>query len=83
LPFAFAVEKGKEIVDEMGSQFDPDMFTKPYQLTKTIRRSPYPAISPENPSNSQTGKLIVITGGGTGLGAASSLILLRAKLCPF
>ena len=36
--------------------------------TKTIHRSSYPAISPTNPSNSAAGKVILITGGGSGIG---------------
>lgn len=47
-------------------------YTTPFQLTKTIRRDPYGAISPTNPELSAAGKIIVITGGGTGLGAVSS-----------
>lgn len=39
---------------------------KPY--TKTIRRSVYPAIDPTNPANSAAGKVILVTGGGSGLG---------------
>lgn len=52
-------------------EFDPHKFTKPFQLTKTIHRDVYPAISPDNPANSKNGKIIVITGGGTGIGAVS------------
>lgn len=48
-------------------------YTIPFQLTKTIRRDPYFAISPENGRNSAAGKIIVITGGGTGIGAVSIL----------
>jgi hypothetical protein len=39
---------------------------KPY--TRTIHRSVYPAISPTNPSNSAAGKVVLVTGGGSGLG---------------
>ena len=46
-------------------------FTMPFQLTKKVYRSVYPYISVENPINSQEGKIIVITGGGTGIGAVS------------
>lgn len=46
-------------------------YTIPFQLTKTIRRDPYDAISPTNPELSAAGKVIIITGGGTGLGAVS------------
>ena len=43
--------------------------TLPVQLTKTIHRQPYPFILPEN--NRQDGKIILITGGGTGIGAVN------------
>lgn len=39
---------------------------KPY--TKTIHRSVYPAIDPTNPANSAAGKVVLVTGGGSGLG---------------
>jgi len=42
-------------------------YTIPFQLTKKIRRDPYDAIK----DISATGKIIVITGGGTGIGAVS------------
>lgn len=48
-------------------------YTIPVQLTKTIRRDPYDAISPTNPELSAAGKVIIITGGGTGLGAVRLL----------
>lgn len=38
-------------------------------LTKTWRSAPYAAISPTRPENSAKGKSVVITGGGTGIGA--------------
>lgn len=53
---------------------DPSLgYTMPFQLTKTIRRDPYDLILPEKKDNSQAGKIIVITGGGTGIGAVSLL----------
>lgn len=42
-------------------------YTMPFQLTKTIRRDPYDAILPK--PNAAQGKVIVITGAGTGIGA--------------
>jgi len=68
----------QEINSKMGStsEFDPHKFTRPFQLTKTIHRGPYPTISPYNPANSKKGQIIVITGGGTGIGAVSFLFLL-------
>ena len=44
-------------------------YTIPFQLTKTIRRDPYDAISPDKKELSANGKIIVITGGGSGIGA--------------
>lgn len=58
--------------------FDPHKFTRPFQLTKTIHRDPYFAISTDNPANSKKGQIIVITGGGTGIGAAAAEVWCRA-----
>lgn len=62
----------------MASKPDPDQFTTPFLLTKTGHRDPYPAISPEKPENSQKGKIIIITGGGAGIGAAAAKVWARA-----
>ena len=51
--------------------FDANMFTMPYQLTKSMHRDLYPAIEPTNPALSVQGKVIIITGAGGGLGAVS------------
>ncbi len=45
------------------------MFTSPFQLTKSMHRDLYPAIEPANPALSASGKVIIITGAGGGLGA--------------
>jgi NAD(P)-dependent dehydrogenase (short-subunit alcohol dehydrogenase family) len=37
-------------------------------FTSTVHRTAYPAISPTRPELSQTGRTVVITGGGTGIG---------------
>lgn len=63
----------------MSEQFDPHYYTTPFALTKTIRRDPYPAILPSNPANSQKGKIILITGGGSGIGRAAALVWARAS----
>lgn len=39
-------------------------------FTDTIHRTVYPAIAPSNPLNSASGKVILITGGGAGIGKA-------------
>ena len=53
-------------------------YTLPFQLTKTIRREVYDYISPYNPANSQSGKIVLITGGGTGIGAAAARVWIEA-----
>ncbi|KAF7946519.1 hypothetical protein EAE96_009516 [Botrytis aclada] len=63
----------------MSQEIDADAYTRPFSLTKTVRRDPYPAIFPSNPSNSQEGKIILITGGGTGIGAAAAQVWARAS----
>ncbi len=37
-------------------------------FTPTIHKTVYPAISPTRPETSQTGRVVLITGGGTGIG---------------
>ncbi|KAK5211632.1 hypothetical protein LTR99_005713 [Exophiala xenobiotica] len=61
----------------MSDTTDPSLaFTLPVQLTKTIHRQPYPFILPEN--NRQDGKIVLVTGGGTGIGAAAAHVWVRA-----
>lgn len=50
---------------------DVNMFTSPYQLTKSMQRDVYPAIDPTNPKLSAKGKVVLITGAGGGLGNVS------------
>ena len=45
------------------------MYTRPFQLTEKIHRDVPEYLQPEQPQNSQKGRIIVITGGGTGIGA--------------
>jgi hypothetical protein len=48
---------------------EPDHFVKSQQFTSTTHRDVYPAINPKQPSLSQKGKVIIITGASQGLGA--------------
>jgi hypothetical protein len=49
---------------------DPSLgYTLPFQLTKKIHRKVPDILQPEREENSQRGKIVVITGGGTGIGA--------------
>lgn len=49
---------------------DPSLgYTLPFQLTKKIHRKVPDVLSPEREENLQRGKIVVITGGGTGIGA--------------
>jgi len=45
-----------------------DYWVKKQQFTKTVYRDVYPAIDPTSASNSQAGKVVVITGASRGLG---------------
>jgi len=51
---------------------DPTLvYTLPFQLTKKIHRSVPDSLQPETKENREAakGKIVVITGGGTGIGA--------------
>jgi NAD(P)-dependent dehydrogenase (short-subunit alcohol dehydrogenase family) len=48
-------------------------------LTKTYHKTAYDALDPRLPSLSAAGKNIIITGGGTGIGAATALTFARAQ----
>lgn len=53
----------------MEQQYDPNTYTYPFQLTKTLHRDPYDDLLPTNPENSQKGKIVIITGAYGGIGA--------------
>ncbi|KAH6670068.1 putative oxidoreductase ucpA [Halenospora varia] len=52
----------------MTEQVDPAFYVKKFQFTKTTYRDVYPAIDPTSPTNSQAGKVVVITGASKGIG---------------
>jgi len=56
------------------TEVDPNQFSTPFLLTPTLHRDPYPAILPTNPANSQKGKIIIITGASSGIGAAAAKV---------
>lgn len=39
-----------------------------WSFTKAFHHQPYPAILPSRPENNQAGKVVVITGGSSGIG---------------
>ena len=48
-------------------------------VTKTVHRVPYPAISPTRPELTQAGKIILVTGGHTGVGKAIAKAFIQAS----
>lgn len=50
-------------------KLDPDHFTRLSAYTKSIHRDVYPAVLPTNPDLSMKGKIIIVTGAGSGIGA--------------
>lgn len=62
----------------MSQAVDVNTYTLPFMATKTPHRDPYEAILPTNPANSQKGKVIIITGGSSGIGAAAARVWAQA-----
>ncbi|KAH8803439.1 hypothetical protein F5884DRAFT_739815 [Xylogone sp. PMI_703] len=60
------------------AQVDPNQYTIPFQLTKTMHRDPYDELLPSNPSNSQKGKIVIVTGAYGGIGAGAASVWARA-----
>lgn len=52
-----------------------DYFVTSHQFTRTTYRDVYSAIDPLLPSNSQEGKVIVITGASKGIGARVTFMI--------
>lgn len=52
----------------MAANFDPNMLTAPFQLTKGMHRDVYPAIDPKKFASLAADKVVVVTGAGGGLG---------------
>ena len=68
--------------DTMASQApDPDMFTKPYQLTKAMHRDVYPSVDPKSPALRVEGKVVLITGAAGGIGYVSFSSRTREPRC--
>ncbi|KAH7308810.1 hypothetical protein BKA65DRAFT_601664 [Rhexocercosporidium sp. MPI-PUGE-AT-0058] len=63
----------------MAGEPDPDQWSIPFLVTKTLRRDPYPAISPSNQTNSQKDRIIIITGASVGIGEAAAKVWARAR----
>lgn len=49
------------------------------EVTKTIHRDSYPAISPSRSELSQAGRVVLVTGGGTGVGHSVARSFVRAS----
>ncbi|KAM7215156.1 putative short chain dehydrogenase [Rhypophila decipiens] len=62
----------------MDVQFDESTIPKTVPVTKKWHTHPYPSISPTRPELSASGRNIVITGGGTGIGNAIAVGLAQA-----
>jgi NAD(P)-dependent dehydrogenase (short-subunit alcohol dehydrogenase family) len=49
------------------------------EVTKIVHRDIYPALSPSRPELSQAGRVVLITGGGTGVGYSIARAFVRAS----
>jgi hypothetical protein len=58
-------------MDKMAQEIDPNQYTYPFQLTKSMHRDPYDELLPSKASNSQKGRIVIITGAYGGVGAVN------------
>ena len=63
----------------MVSEEEINSYTLPFQLTPTLHRKMYPAISPKNPSNSAAGKKVLVTGATRGIGKVLAPLLYKVS----
>lgn len=64
------------MMENIGPLFDSIRKTT---VTTTVHKDPYPAISLEKPELNQGGKIVLITGGGTGVGFAIARSFVQAS----
>ncbi|KAI9817915.1 MAG: hypothetical protein M1832_004535 [Thelocarpon impressellum] len=62
----------------MAQEIDTEAYTTPFRFTPSNHRQPYPALSTDRPELSAKGKVIIISGGGSGIGAAAAKVWARA-----
>lgn len=68
-------------VGDLSAEELQHLFKQGYEtnVTETAHRELYPALSPSNPELNQAGKVVLITGGGTGVGYAISRAFVQAS----
>lgn len=69
------LQRPQKIPQAINMSFDTSdlalTYTLPFQLTKKIHRAVPDNLQPGNPDLNARGKIVVITGGGSGIGAVS------------
>lgn len=72
LPCFYRTENINETENNMAASVDADAYTKPFQLTASVRRDVYPAVDPANsPELESSSKVVIVTGASGGLGSVS------------